>query len=164
MSRGWIGVDLDGTLAVYDHWQGPHHVGAPVPAMVDRVISWLRDGYHPPGAHSRVNEVRIFTARVNPINGMDAEISRIAIDRWCMEVFGRTLPITHEKDFLMVELWDDRTVQVEKNTGRTALSETRPSAAQKCADCEHSVGGYRYCWWCGRPVPPLSSTYPEGPT
>jgi len=25
--RGWIGVDLDGTLALYDRWRGIEHVG-----------------------------------------------------------------------------------------------------------------------------------------
>jgi len=35
-------------------------------------------------------------------------------------------------------------------------------ASQKCADCGNSVGGYRYCWWCGLPVPPLHNE-PEGP-
>lgn len=24
---GWIGVDLDGTLAGYDGWVGPEHIG-----------------------------------------------------------------------------------------------------------------------------------------
>ena len=26
--KGWIGVDLDGTLAQYDHWRGIEHIGA----------------------------------------------------------------------------------------------------------------------------------------
>jgi hypothetical protein len=34
--NGWIGVDLDGTLAFYDEWIGPEHIGAPIPGMVDR--------------------------------------------------------------------------------------------------------------------------------
>ena len=37
MSGGWIGVDLDGTLAHYNGWKGIEHVGDPVPAMIDRV-------------------------------------------------------------------------------------------------------------------------------
>lgn len=37
MSGGWIGVDLDGTLAHYDRWRGIDHVGDPVPAMMNRV-------------------------------------------------------------------------------------------------------------------------------
>ena len=27
--KGWIGVDLDGTLAHYDKWRGVEHVGDP---------------------------------------------------------------------------------------------------------------------------------------
>lgn len=36
-SSGWIGVDLDGTLAHYDSWRGVDHIGAPVIPMLDRV-------------------------------------------------------------------------------------------------------------------------------
>jgi hypothetical protein len=120
--NGWIGVDLDGTLAEYDHWRGEDHIGAPVPAMVDRVKAWLADG----------RDVRIFTARASTLHsgadgvpGQDRVYSTtkavMAIDRWCRIVFGRTLPITCEKDYLMVELWDDRAVQVVPNTGERAV-------------------------------------------
>lgn len=51
---GWIGVDLDGTLAMYDGFKGPEHIGDPVPKMLERVKKWLAEG----------REVRIFTARV----------------------------------------------------------------------------------------------------
>jgi hypothetical protein len=27
---GWIGVDLDGTLAHYDGWKGIDHIGEPI--------------------------------------------------------------------------------------------------------------------------------------
>ena len=48
--RGWIGVDLDATLAYYDGFKGPEHIGEPIPQMVDRVkrvnrmdwpVTWL---------------------------------------------------------------------------------------------------------------------------
>jgi len=55
LSNGWIGVDLDGTLAYYDEWRGLYHIGEPIPAMVDRVKRWLAEG----------RDVRIFTARVS---------------------------------------------------------------------------------------------------
>lgn len=116
MKSGWIGVDLDGTLAKYHGWEGAHHIGPPVLAMVARVKDWL-DGRNLPAGVSPGAEVRIFTARVHPGNGTEADISRIAIDMWCVAVFGRKLPVTHEKDFGMVVLYDDRCVQVEKNTG-----------------------------------------------
>jgi hypothetical protein len=104
--QGWIGVDLDGTLAEYQGWLGPELIGLPVAKMVERVKAWLHSG----------KEVRIFTARVanDDINAMR---SRVAIDRWCETHIGRRLPITCRKDFAMVELWDDRAVQVTINTG-----------------------------------------------
>lgn len=110
--RGWIGVDLDGTLAHYDGWKGPDHIGAPVPAMVERVEQWLNEG----------REVRIFTARVSsdgsPQRDLDARLAKRAITRWCIEHLGGMLAITNVKDYAMVELWDDRAITVEQNTGR----------------------------------------------
>src|SRR5690349_18780615 len=50
---GWIGVDLDGTLAEYHGWKGVEHIGPPIPEMVARVKQWLAEG----------RDVRIFTAR-----------------------------------------------------------------------------------------------------
>mgnify|MGYP006929204348 CR=1 FL=1 len=35
--QGWIGVDLDGTLAEATPWQGMSHIGPPVPLMMRRV-------------------------------------------------------------------------------------------------------------------------------
>jgi len=107
MDRGWIGVDLDGTLAEYDVWRGAGHVGEPIQLMVDRVKRWIDDGV----------DVRIMTARVHPSAGADAEVSRDAIQAWCAEQFGKTLPVTCEKDFSMLELWDDRAVRLLWNTG-----------------------------------------------
>lgn len=110
---GWIGVDLDGTLAVYDEWRGAHHIGDPVPVMVERVKSWIAEG----------QEVRIFTARVsdNPDCPEASDIARRWIRLWLVKhgliIDGEPLPITNVKDYGMVELWDDRAVQVEQNTG-----------------------------------------------
>lgn len=104
--NGWIGVDLDGTLAVYDGWKGELHIGEPVPKMVRRVKRWLAEG--------RV--VKIFTARAHNMT-RDA---RVVIEAWCEQHLGAILPITCVKDHNMVELWDDRCVQVVKNTGKRA--------------------------------------------
>jgi hypothetical protein len=106
--NGWIGVDLDGTLATYDKWRGIEHIGEPVPAMLDRVKNWLANG----------KDVRIFTARVCLDGTEDGEITRRVIQAWLIKHLGRTLPVTNVKDFGMVELWDDRCVTVEANTGR----------------------------------------------
>lgn len=110
---GWIGVDFDGTLVEYTKWKGPTSVGSPVKPMIERVMRWLEAG----------QEVRIFTARVYSTPGdskrqSEAAQALIAIQRWSFLVFGRVLPVTCVKDFDMIELWDDRAVQVERNTGR----------------------------------------------
>lgn len=111
MSRGWIAVDLDGTLALYDKWRGNNHIGEPVPRMLERVKNWLAAG----------KDVRIFTARVSPvsigINGNTFEETVAPINAWCEKHLGTRLPVTHEKDLSMIELWDDRCVQVIPNTG-----------------------------------------------
>ena len=102
MARGWIGVDLDGTLAHYTSWNGGE-IGKPIPKMVERVKKWLRNG--------RV--VKIMTARVAYQNKAQEEL----IKEWCKEHLGERLPVTCMKDFNMIELWDDRAIRVEKNTG-----------------------------------------------
>lgn len=101
MSPGWIGVDLDGTLAYYDGWKGAEHIGAPIPAMMERVKAWLEQGI----------EVRIFTARAGFENGV-----------WPIKVWLKIqglppLMVTNVKDSNMIELWDDRAVRVKMNTG-----------------------------------------------
>lgn len=110
-TRGWIGVDLDGTLAVYDGYKGLNHIGEPIPKMVDRVKHWLAEG----------KEVRIMTARVaqSVYRQRETDIFRTvcAIEDWCQEHIGQRLKVTCIKDFEMVELWDDRAVQVIPNTG-----------------------------------------------
>lgn len=134
--KGWIGVDFDGTLAAYDHWRGPSHTGRPIMPMVYRVRRWIGLAY----------EVRIFTARIWPIAYMGAEPgaqaqvlpfsgppdrfaeaqeAAHAVRTWCLEQFHCVLPITCVKDMGMIELWDDRAVQVIANTGEPVGHSTR---------------------------------------
>lgn len=138
--RGWIGVDLDGTLAHYDGWKGPAVIGEPIPSMVERVKRWLAEGH----------EVRVFTARAWPFykpvlpgeslmtrladgdfdrqefaRAQEAATAVRAIHAWCAEHLGVALAVTCVKDYAMVELWDDRAVQVVANTGRPVGSSTR---------------------------------------
>lgn len=112
MSRGWIGVDLDGTLAEYDGWQGVTHIGEPVPAMLQRVAAWLDQGI----------TVKIVTARVSDDGSVKAlrerQLAKGAIQAWCVKHLGQPLEVVCEKDYGMFELWDDRAVTVEQNTGR----------------------------------------------
>lgn len=106
--NGWIGVDLDGTLAEYDKWRGVDHIGEPVPAMLNRVREWLAAG----------KRVKIFTARVAARDVAELKIARETITAWCKRHIGYALEVTNVKDMGMIELWDDRCVQVEINTGR----------------------------------------------
>lgn len=105
--KAWIGVDLDGTLAMHDKWQGPGYIGAPIPAMVQRVRQVLAAGY----------QVKVFTARMA---NEDLDVSEFlqAWIKWSQENFGQVLEATCKKDYGMVELWDDRAVAVETNTGQ----------------------------------------------
>lgn len=111
------------TLAEYHGWPADGSIGKPVPAMVERVKQWNADG----------KEVRIFTARVWPLGTNFASQSdptwaprtNDALDQlakillWCREHLGFEPAVTCSKDYGMIELWDDRAVQVEMNTGRT---------------------------------------------
>lgn len=108
-NSGWFGVDLDGTLAEYHGWNGGL-IGDPIPKMALRVRSWLAQGV----------DVRIFTARASDLNELRRERSVKEIQDWTEQHFGRRLPVTATKDFAMVELWDDRAVQVIPNTGMRA--------------------------------------------
>lgn len=124
---GWIGVDLDGTLAHYEHFVAPNVIGASIPLMVERVKNWLAEG----------QQVKIFTARVYPYaidKDQRSENCRIksyceqwvasygaykAIQNWCEMHIGQTLEVTCAKDYHMYLLYDDRAVQVIPNTGKT---------------------------------------------
>lgn len=112
--KGWIGVDLDGTLAKYTGWQGVDHIGEPVPAMLERVKLWLAGG----------KDVRIMTARVcisdwRP-DQSTVEHCRRVIQDWTEKHLGVRLIVTNVKDYSMLELWDDRAVQIIPNTGLRA--------------------------------------------
>ena len=102
----WIAVDLDGTLATHPHAHNNFAIGKPIEKMVNRVIKWLAEG----------KEVKIMTARAHPANHKFKQ-NLIDIRKFCMDNFGRVLDITCCKDYNMVELWDDRCVAVEMDTG-----------------------------------------------
>lgn len=119
--EGWIGVDLDGTLARAMGWKAGDPevvIGPPIKRMLKRVRRWVKLGY----------EVRILTARAG--RPTSSEIIP-AIEAWCKKHIGRVLPITDKKDYDMIELWDDRAVQVELNTGRRIGNHVR-GTSKKC--------------------------------
>ncbi len=107
---GWIGVDLDGTLAHYDGWRGMEHIGEPIQPMLDRVKLWL----------SKDNQVKIFTARACFAESIPF------IEDWCEKHIGKKLQVTNVKDLACIELWDDRAVSVKINTGEIIKAHAKP--------------------------------------
>lgn len=107
---GWIGVDLDGTLARQKDPSTPtlaaDEPGEPIPEMLARVKDWL----------DKDIEVRIFTARACDLKGV------MAVRKWLIRQGLGDLVITNVKDMNMVALWDDKAIQVERNTGRQIVS------------------------------------------
>lgn len=134
---GWIGVDFDGTLAEYYDWVAWDQFGKPIPAMVERVRAWIAHGV----------DVRIVTARVglpltnrynvgwSEINTVQINVCKVTgteysnyqmvckIQDWTDTYVGKRLPVQCYKDYNMIELWDDRAMQVIANTGRTLADE-----------------------------------------
>lgn len=141
--HGWIGFDLDGTLAHYEKWVSASHIGPPVEPMLNLLKKYMSSG----------QQVRIFTARVYPLvtvhrpedqtyheldtkilaDAFDSTEERVqsaldaltAIRSWCREHVGEELSVTCVKDFSMILLFDDRAVQVERNTGRVLTEESK---------------------------------------
>lgn len=130
---GWIGVDLDGTCFTYHKWVGWNVFGEPIGPMIERIRRWLFEE----------RDVRIVTARVGLPLFDDTYSDKIRIstkpikschvtgqmfsDRMMVNVIqdltehhvGARLPVQCYKDVNMIELWDDRAVQVVPNTGQT---------------------------------------------
>lgn len=101
---GWIGVDLDKTLAEYTGWKGKRIYGRPIQKMVERVKKYLAAGI----------DMRIFTARIDD-HDKDAIIKDI--EKWCLDNIGQVLPVTNVKTLDCIEIWDDRARQIVANTG-----------------------------------------------
>lgn len=94
MNKGWIGIDLDGTLAQYETWQGIEHIGAPILTTLMFVKQMLAEGV----------SVKIVTARCQ-----EGPIAIATVQQWCIKHLGECLPVTDRKDMNMVMLIDDRT-------------------------------------------------------
>ena len=111
----WIGVDLDGTLAESERWLSMSRIGPPVPLMMRRVKAWVEKGLR----------VKIMTARAGNEEGL------AATQQWLADNGLAGLEVTDKKDFDMLELWDDRAIQVVHNTGMCFLGTSyfaRPQA------------------------------------
>lgn len=144
---GWIGVDFDGTLATYGTWAGASHVGEPIAPMVERVKRWLAEGREVRVFTARIHPLDTCVAPTEKVVATEVEMAELrdaaiaagfdperyeqacqavlAIRCWCQQHLGQVLPITNIKDYGMVELWDDRAVQVRANTGEMLGHSTR---------------------------------------
>lgn len=141
--KGWYGFDLDGTLAKYDGWKGIDHIGEPVKPMVDLIKRMHAEGKVVKILTARVSHRH--NVNTDPSLGPDGpkdiydgeqSVSTFArhddrtpacavkrkyasdfIREWCEANLGFLPEITHEKDHLMLELYDDRVKQVVPNEG-----------------------------------------------
>jgi hypothetical protein len=117
--EGWIGVDLDGTLATYPNSLGVDGIGDPVPRMVERVKNWLALGANVRIVTARVASTMLYCQISDRIDNTEFALAQTRlIEDWCIQHIGQKLPVTATKDFNMVVLYDDRAIQVECNTGR----------------------------------------------
>ena len=138
--EGWYGFDLDGTLAKYDGWKGIDNIGDPVKPMVDLMKKMRDAGIRVKIVTARVaprdDEQEIYRdlSRVPPYAAgiMTDEREQHALDGmytvrrswrarefivdWCARNLGFVPEITHQKDHLMLNLFDDRVTQVETHT------------------------------------------------
>lgn len=114
-ASGWIGFDLDGTLARYDGWRGDADIGRPIPAACLLAKQLIAAGAR----------LRIMTARVSRAHHTAEEIlaNTVFIQDWTEVFLGVRLPVTAEKDMLMQALYDDRAIPLEFNTGRLGVIE-----------------------------------------
>jgi hypothetical protein len=86
-----------------------------VPLMLRRVKAWIEKGVR----------VKIMTARAGDPVGI------AATQKWLVAQGLPALEVTDRKDFGMIELWDDRAIQVVQNTGMCFLGTSyfaRPKA------------------------------------
>jgi len=106
--KGWIGFDLDGTLAIKDFENGNFPddkvppIGEPIESMINIVKEYINKG----------ENVKIFSARVSHGSG---EIDKIK--SWCLKHIGIELDATNVKDPMCKKIYDDIAVQVIKNKG-----------------------------------------------
>lgn len=96
-----IAVDLDGTLAEYHGWKGIHHIGEPIPLMMDMVLGWINEGI----------EVVIFTARAG------SEEESKPVREWLEKNGIGNLEVTNIKRKEFKTMYDDRAYRVTRNKG-----------------------------------------------
>lgn len=109
MAKRVIAIDLDGTLAHYDCWKGIDHIGCVIPEVANAMERAQKEGA----------DVWIYTARVS--DPADAEEAGKYIEEWLKANNFKYEGITAVKHKFFTEFWDDRAIQVIKNTGEFVL-------------------------------------------
>jgi len=96
-----IAIDLDGTLAYYDGYRGPDHIGAPIPSMLAMVKKLIEEG----------RTVVIFTARADCAENINY------VKEWLYRHGLSGLEVTNIKKKQFIEIYDDRAYRVKRNGG-----------------------------------------------
>lgn len=109
MDKRVIAVDLDGTLAHYDGWKGPEHIGVIIQSVANALKMAKDEGA----------DIWIFTARVSDPD--DAEVAGNYIVKYLTENGIPFDGLTAVKHKFFTEFWDDRAIQVIKNTGEFVM-------------------------------------------
>ena len=129
----WIGVDLDGTLA-HDlknkRNQDFDEIGSPIKPMLNRVKKWIAEG----------KTVKIFTARAASPRQVTV------VKKWLAQHGLPDLEVTNAKDLQMVELWDDRCVQVTTNLGepvnKRSEHKSKPRPTRSGVESQGTFSGF----------------------
>ena len=106
---GWIGIELDGTLAYSDVYSpvAMSEIGAPVTDMVAHVKDLL----------SQDVDVRIFTSRGSEMDKLQRAMSDEQIYTWCLTHLGVTLPVTNVMDHMCLHITGARFFRNIRNSG-----------------------------------------------
>lgn len=98
----WIGIDLDGTLAMAaDGWPEPDQIGEPIPTIMDALKNTMAQG----------RKIKIFTARAG------WEESMPHVEAWLKKHGLGGLEVTNVKDMYCDLIIDDKAVGVIRNHG-----------------------------------------------
>ena len=101
----WVAMDLDGTLAYYDYWRGYKHIGKIIPKakklLLEEIENGIKNNYI----------VKIFSARAC------VPEHKQYVEQWLKDNGLPELEVTNIKDHGMRRLYDDRAIQIKRNTG-----------------------------------------------
>jgi hypothetical protein len=119
-------TDFHKTLAHYDH-ENQHAEDfdnmPPITRMVNRVKAWRAKG----------EKVTVFSAAANPENDWDGRIKR-GIGDWTETHIGERLPVTAIKSSDFTDMWDDKGVAVEANTGKRLSKKPKKAKERKASN------------------------------